>query len=277
MGNQISSIHRFRSRLLIQTYLKGDATYCDVNDIFDCRSRDHRDHKHLSMEDLVAVVGLDAKPTIEDIFKTHSFENDLIPISLVVEFLNSGRIPLLAEGKELEIMPRGKGARRYYLKEKESKHNESQKALKPIVIYGYQDESANRDHLNPARVKLKDNIWKKHETIIQERIVRHVTVENGVTRELVETDKSQNEVIHIECKDSGEFAHREFSQQEQTEELDKEMVTFIRASQEYVNLKSHSDEYEYTHSEIPNTTTAAEDDTSSEGYSSVDGSRHNDN
>ena len=41
------------------------------------------------------------------------------------------------------------------------------------------------------------------------------------------------------------------TQQVHTEELDGEIVTFIRASEEYVHLKNKDDEYEYTHSMIP--------------------------
>ena len=74
------------------------------------------------------------------------------------------------------------------------------------------------------------SIWKKHETVIQERIVRHINIDDGVRRELIETETSQNEVVHLETKDFGEFSHREYTQQEQTEELDGEIVTFIASS-----------------------------------------------
>ena len=79
-------------------------------------------------------------------------------------------------------------------------------------------------------------LWRKRETVIHERIVCYTTVDpeggemlfccsltpsffksvrfiipfvwTGV-QELVETEKSQNEIIHLECKETGEFAHRE--------------------------------------------------------------------
>ena len=63
----------------------------------------------------------------------------------------------------------------------------------------------------------RKSIWKKHETaVVQERIVRHITIDDdGVRRELIETDTSQNEVVHLETKDfGGELSHEEYTQQE---------------------------------------------------------------
>ena len=54
----------------------------------------------------------------------------------------------------------------------------------------------------------KTSIWKKQETVIQPRITID---DDGVRRELIETDTSQNEVIHLETKDFGEFSHKECS------------------------------------------------------------------
>ena len=57
----------------------------------------------------------------------------------------------------------------------------------------------------------KTSIWKKQETVIQPRI----TIDDGVRRELIETDTSQNEVVHLETKDfGGELSHKEYTQQE---------------------------------------------------------------
>ena len=63
-------------------------------------------------------------------------------------------------------------------------------------------------------------------------LVRHITIDDGVRQELIETETSQNEVVHLETKDDfgGEFSHKEYTQQEQTEELDGEIVTFIALS-----------------------------------------------
>ena len=33
--------------------------------------------------------------------------------------------------------------------------------------------------------------------------------------------------------------------------MDKDMSTFVRATEEYIHLKSKEDEYEYVHSEVP--------------------------
>ena len=65
----------------------------------------------------------------------------------------------------------------------------------------------------------RKSIWKKQETVVQDRIVMHITIDDdGVRRELIETDTSQNEVVHLETKDfGGEFSHKEYTQREQTE------------------------------------------------------------
>mmetsp|Transcript_15456 Transcript_15456/g.20545 ORF Transcript_15456/g.20545 Transcript_15456/m.20545 type:complete len:169 (-) Transcript_15456:247-753(-) len=69
-------------------------------------------------------------------------------------------------------------------------------------------------------------MWKKQETVIHERIVKYITVEpDGTVHELVETDKNQSEVLHMECKDTGEFLHREHTEYEQTEKFDGEELT----------------------------------------------------
>ena len=94
-------------------------------------------------------------------------------------------------------------------------------------------------------------MWKKYEITINDKIIITTTVENGIRRVLTETDRSQNEVIHIE-NEMGMFAHREYSQQEQIEKLDDdEFVTFLRATEEFIHLKNEYDEYEYIHTDIP--------------------------
>lgn len=63
-------------------------------------------------------------------------------------------------------------------------------------------------------------IHKKHETTINERIIKYVTLHgDGKTHTLVETDKTQNDVVHLETKvDMGGveetcFAHKELCRQ----------------------------------------------------------------
>ena len=83
------------------------------------------------------------------------------------------------------------------------------------------------------------------------RIVVYISFDKeGVTHKVTETDKTQKDIIHVE-NSSGVFAHREYTQQEQTEDMDDEQITFIRATEEYIHLKRDDDEYEYVHSEVP--------------------------
>jgi len=83
------------------------------------------------------------------------------------------------------------------------------------------------------------------------RTVVYVSIDKeGVTHTVTETDKTQKDIIHLE-NSSGLFAHREYTQQEQTEDMDEEQITCIRASEEYIHLKRDDDEYEYVHSDIP--------------------------
>ena len=250
MGGNISSLHRLRNRVLIKVYTQDTAK--SVSDIFQGRGQT------LSCEDLTAVFGKEAKPIIEDLLQTYSrssscsFKNDGIPRRLVEEFLESGSLHETAKSfanNNLGDTGRGTGT---------APEIEIEKSL---ILYNKDNKnisfSTPAGNLNPKNFKNLninlENVWKKHETVIQERTVRHITIENGITRELIETDKSQNEVVHIEDKTTGEFAHREYSQQEQTEELDGEMATFIRATEDYIHLKSATDEYEYVHSDVPKT------------------------
>jgi hypothetical protein len=97
-------------------------------------------------------------------------------------------------------------------------------------------------------------LWRKRETTVHEHIVQYTTVDaDGVVQELIETEKTQNEVIHLECKDTGEFAHRESSQYEQVETFNSEIVAAERGNEEYLHLKSKDDEYEHLESNMPKT------------------------
>lgn len=46
-------------------------------------------------------------------------------------------------------------------------------------------------------------------------------------QELFETEKSQTEVLHMECKQSGEFAHRETTHYESGETFNGEVLPAI--------------------------------------------------
>ena len=67
---------------------------------------------------------------------------------------------------------------------------------------------------------------------------------DGTVQELVESERSQNEVVHLECKETGEFAHRESSEYEQLETFNNEVVMQERGNEQYLHMKSRDDEYE---------------------------------
>jgi hypothetical protein len=47
-------------------------------------------------------------------------------------------------------------------------------------------------------------------------------------QELVERETTQSEVLHMECKETGEFAHRETTQYEQMETFNDEVRTGLQ-------------------------------------------------
>ena len=53
----------------------------------------------------------------------------------------------------------------------------------------------------------------------------------------MESEKTQTEVTHMECKDSGEYAHKETTEYEQSEHFNSELVNVERGQEEYVHLK----------------------------------------
>lgn len=92
-------------------------------------------------------------------------------------------------------------------------------------------------------------LWRKQEIVRQERIVHYTTVDNeGQVQELVETERSSTEVLHMECNDTGEFAHREASEFEQFETFNREVVAQNHGNEQYVHLKSLDDEIEFMES-----------------------------
>lgn len=56
----------------------------------------------------------------------------------------------------------------------------------------------------------------------------------------------------MECKETGQFAHRETTQYEQLETFNEEVVAETKGAEEYVHLKSLEDEYHYMESTMPN-------------------------
>eukprot|EP00903_Cladosiphon_okamuranus_P016310 g15042.t1 len=95
-------------------------------------------------------------------------------------------------------------------------------------------------------------VWRKRETLIQERIVQYTTLdEEGTVQELFETEKSQTEVLHMECKRTGEFAHSESTHYESGEAFNGEVVLEETGVERYVHLRSVDDEYEHLESTLP--------------------------
>ena len=95
-------------------------------------------------------------------------------------------------------------------------------------------------------------LWRKREVVRQERTVEYITIDSdGIKQELVEKETSQTEVLHMECRETGEFAHRETTQYEQLETFNNEVVVEEHGTEEYVHLKSLDDEVEYMKSNMP--------------------------
>jgi hypothetical protein len=107
-------------------------------------------------------------------------------------------------------------------------------------------------HRRPKQASDGKQLWKKREIIKQEKTVEYTTIdETGKVQELVECEIHQTEILHMECKDTGEFAHRETTQYEQTEFFNAELINERHGTEEYVHLKSQDDEIEYGESTMP--------------------------
>jgi hypothetical protein len=73
-------------------------------------------------------------------------------------------------------------------------------------------------------------LWRKREVVRQEKSVHYTTIdEDGGYQELVEKETTQTEVLHMECRETGEFAHRELTEFEQVETFNDE-VSFNKPS-----------------------------------------------
>ena len=70
-------------------------------------------------------------------------------------------------------------------------------------------------------------------------------------QELTEKEITTTEVLHMECRETGEFAHRETTNYEQSETFNDELVAEEKGNEEYVHMKSIDDEYEFLDSNMP--------------------------
>jgi hypothetical protein len=67
-------------------------------------------------------------------------------------------------------------------------------------------------------------LWRKREVVKQEKTVHYTTIEaDGGLQELVEKETTQTEILHMECRETGEFAHRELTEFEQVETFNDEV------------------------------------------------------
>ena len=64
----------------------------------------------------------------------------------------------------------------------------------------------------------------------------------------------------MECRETGEFAHRETTNYEQSETFNDEVVAEEKGNEEYVHMKSIDDEYEFLDSNMPKKESAPEQD-----------------
>lgn len=121
-------------------------------------------------------------------------------------------------------------------------------------------------------------LWRKREVVRQERTVEYITIDaDGIKQELVEKEISQTEVLHMECRETGEFAHRETTQYEQLETFNDEIVIDERGTEEYVHLKSLDDEVEYMQSNMPKKEQNPEDGPQQPQSPRVGGQSYNNN
>lgn len=110
----------------------------------------------------------------------------------------------------------------------------------------------SKQGLGGGQVAAGKQLWRKREVVRQEKSVHYTTVdENGELQELVEKETTQTEVLHMECRETGEFAHREITQYEQLETFNEEVVNVVRGNEEYVHLKSMEDEFHFMDSNMP--------------------------
>lgn len=248
MGGAVSSLHRLRNKFLIRIYKKGLVDNKNtIRSLFESDGIEIQGVNVITKSKLTEIIGNDSIDILEELFDRCKFQNDSIPVKFIIEFLENG----LFTPTTMETVKKQISSTSIYPDVRKSLGLlEPNEYFSAITVHN--DVGNKQKQLSKKDVGKAHSMWKKHETVIQERIVKQITIDkDGSINELITTDKSQNDIIHIESKLTGEFVHREYTQQEQTEELDKDISTFIRATEEYIHLKSKEDEYEYLHSEVP--------------------------
>jgi len=249
MGGGASSLHRCRRMFLIRLNNAG-AIELDLNHLFSFVSTVEDGNRYVQTKTLAKLLG----ESVEKVCQL----SDRINIKALLHFLESGDQSYMSMTDPVcsssclywEVFDHLQFAL------------DSIEIVKPTVsshrgaIVAYDHRIGKNTQTTDINLggEMTNAMWKKHETIIHERIVQYVTIDEfGELHKVIDTDKTQKDIMHIECKSKGLFAHREYTQQEQTETADDDQDRVIRATMECIHFKSSDDEYEFVHSEIPPT------------------------
>ena len=227
MGNTIS---RHRSRILIRMYNSGVCM-----DSIQQRIQEHGETINLFEVERVLSQTMSGYIDLSNIFIPF---HKRLKTTDVVEYLHTGKVPMSWNEITMEEVSKSENHVIRLQKEDQMVYNHDENKKQVINSFS-----------SSIPISSTRSILKRHETVIHERIIRSVTFQDGVEKMTIETDKTQCDKIRMECDD--EFAVREYTQQEQSEEIEGDMVTFVRATQEFLHLKSKEDEFEYVHSDIP--------------------------
>lgn len=162
---------------------------------------------------------------------------------------------------------------------KENEGDGSEVNIEPIIEEPESDDEEDKKkdekksvtvkqvHINPEEITTlvsweekiawspdRRNLWKKREIVVNERTTEYTKVDElGVAQVLIESEKTQYEVLHMENKE-GEFAHKETNTFEQFEKFNDELVMHEKGNDNLVHLKSHEDEvsHHWTEGVMPN-------------------------
>jgi len=206
---------------------------------------------YLAIDDISEMLETNVKE-LRIIFTNCNFKDDHILYDDFINFLDSGNIPgSVPREKKLKsekcMRPKRKTS---LMTTNDSVYPEvwaclnfiSPSPCRALALH----KKASSPSSFPKSTKIDTNTWKKHETVIQEKIVKYVTRnKDGSLEELEERERKQDEIMHFECKDTGQFAHHELSRYEKSEMFCDELLSCQKGSEEYVHFKSKDDEYEY--------------------------------